>query len=185
MRGRWLGPGPQALFTPPYSVLSMAPGRRADNQGDRQGQHISSCCDGESRTVGPHRRDMSSLLVGDTHPGPLSIPAGLCVNEKAPPLEGHRAALLVPDCRVWREDLGLGFSCLLVSQARPTQPSLDNEVWGHRLLKETGLQVPRSTVGLPSHPLLPPHLHGRGVGKGASGAVSPRPGSHSASSAAS
>ena len=73
----------------PFSLgRPVGPGRRADNQGDRQGQWGCLHCDGERQELwGPPRRDASSLL---------STPAGM---NKTPPLESLSPTSLIPGCR--------------------------------------------------------------------------------------
>lgn len=88
--------------------------------------------------------------------------AGLCMNEKAPPLESHSPlhACQRAGCREQTHDLILG-DCWYV---RPNHTDfLDNEVRGHWPLKEIDSQVPKPSVGPPSPPLLPSHFHCRGA----------------------
>lgn len=55
----------------------------------------------KDRDCGAHKKDVSSLPIGNALSGPLSTTAaGLCMNEKVPPLEGHSPTSPIPGCRV-------------------------------------------------------------------------------------
>lgn len=59
------------------------------------------------RDCGAHRKGVSSLPIGNAHSGPQSATAaGLCMNEKVPPLEGHSPTSPILGCRVQTADPG-------------------------------------------------------------------------------
>ena len=117
--GQWLGPDAQTLFIHLHLTLSRGWGRGQTIRRDN-----ILCCDGEGQGLwAPQKGCVIPSHRGSTPRA--SATAGLCVNEEAPPLESHSPP---HPARVQRADPGLDFKRLLVSEAQPTQPSLDSEV---------------------------------------------------------